>query len=99
SQHATGADWRCDACAAMPASSSKVSMSSTVGGEIPSAAAKRVHHSVTSAGTSLMLRRIAEMAPIDHLMWVVPDLDTGIDELDRRTGERATLGGAHAGLG
>jgi hypothetical protein len=39
------------------------------------------------------------MAPIDHLMWVVPDLDTGIDELDRRTGERATLGGAHAGLG
>ncbi len=39
------------------------------------------------------------MAPIDHLMWVVPDLGAGIDELERRTGERATLGGAHAGLG
>jgi hypothetical protein len=39
------------------------------------------------------------MAPIDHLMWVVPDLGDGIDELHRRTGERATPGGAHAGLG
>ena len=39
------------------------------------------------------------MAPIDHLMWVVPHLGAGIDELERRTGERATLGGAHAGLG
>ena len=39
------------------------------------------------------------MAPIDHLMWVVPDLGDGVDELDRRTGERATPGGAHAGLG
>ena len=39
------------------------------------------------------------MAPIDHLMWVVPDLRAGIDELERRTGERATFGGAHAGLG
>jgi hypothetical protein len=45
------------------------------------------------------LSRIAAMAPIDHLMWVVPDLGAGIDELEHRTGERAKPGGAHTGLG
>ena len=39
------------------------------------------------------------MATIDHLMWVVPDLGAGIDELERRAGVRATLGGSHPSMG
>ena len=39
------------------------------------------------------------MAPIDHLMWVVPDLAAGIDDLQARTGVRAALGGSHPSMG
>jgi hypothetical protein len=39
------------------------------------------------------------MTTIDHLMWVVPDLGSGIDDLERRTGFRAALGGSHPSLG
>ncbi len=39
------------------------------------------------------------MAPIDHLMWVVPDLASGIDDLHARTGVRAALGGSHPSMG
>ena len=39
------------------------------------------------------------MATIDHLMWVVPDLGAGVDELERRAGARATLGGSHPSMG
>jgi Glyoxalase-like domain len=39
------------------------------------------------------------MAPIDHLMWVVPDLAAGIDDLHARTGVRAALGGSHPSMG
>ena len=39
------------------------------------------------------------MTVIDHLMWVVPDLDAGIDLLERRTGVLAILGGSHPSMG
>jgi hypothetical protein len=39
------------------------------------------------------------MATIDHLMWVVPDLAAGIDDLEARTGVRATPGGSHPSMG
>jgi hypothetical protein len=39
------------------------------------------------------------MATLDHLMWVVPDLRKGIDELERRSGARAIPGGAHPSMG
>lgn len=38
-------------------------------------------------------------ARLDHLLWAVPDLDQGIDEMARRTGVRACLGGRHPGVG
>ena len=39
------------------------------------------------------------MPTIDHLMWVVPDLDAGVDELERRAGARSTRGGSHPSMG
>jgi hypothetical protein len=39
------------------------------------------------------------MTTIDHLMWVVPHLTAGIDDLEARTGARATLGGSHPSMG
>lgn len=36
---------------------------------------------------------------IDHLMWIVPDLDQGVAELERLSGFTARAGGAHAGRG
>ena len=39
------------------------------------------------------------MAAIDHLMWAVPDLAAGVDQLESLTGVRAASGGAHPGMG
>lgn len=36
---------------------------------------------------------------VDHLVYAVPDLDAGIEQLHRRLGVRAVLGGRHLGLG
>lgn len=36
---------------------------------------------------------------IDHLVYAVPDLRAGIEQLNRRLGVRAQLGGRHIGLG
>ena len=36
---------------------------------------------------------------VDHLVYATPDLNRGIDELDRLLGVRATPGGQHLGLG
>lgn len=36
---------------------------------------------------------------LDHLLWAVPDLAQGIDEMARQTGVRACLGGRHPGVG
>jgi len=36
---------------------------------------------------------------LDHLIWAVPDLDLGVQEMERRTGVRATYGGRHPGVG
>ncbi len=36
---------------------------------------------------------------LDHFMWVVPDLASGMDEIERLTGVRPIPGGAHEGLG
>lgn len=38
-------------------------------------------------------------ANIDHIVYAVPDLETGIDELETRLGVRPTPGGQHPGLG
>jgi hypothetical protein len=40
-----------------------------------------------------MLRRV------DHLVYAVPDLDTGVADLERRLGVRASPGGQHPGRG
>lgn len=39
------------------------------------------------------------MAAIDHLVQFVPDLDAGIDAVERRDGVRPTFGGRHEGRG
>lgn len=36
---------------------------------------------------------------IDHLMWGAPDLESGIEEIERLLDVRAMVGGAHPGLG
>ncbi len=38
-------------------------------------------------------------AEFDHLIWSVPDLAAGIDDLERRLGVRAAIGGRHAKWG
>lgn len=42
---------------------------------------------------------IAVPASFDHLIWSVPDLAAGIDDLERRLGVRAAIGGRHAKWG
>jgi Glyoxalase-like domain len=39
------------------------------------------------------------LARVDHLVYATPDLNRGIDELERLTGIRATPGGQHPGVG
>ena len=36
---------------------------------------------------------------LDHLVWAVPELTAGVDEMARRTGVTATAGGRHPGIG
>ena len=39
-------------------------------------------------------------APVlDHLVYAVPDLDTAVDDLEKRLGVRAAAGGSHPGRG
>jgi hypothetical protein len=38
-------------------------------------------------------------APLDHLVYAVPDLAAAVDEFEARTGIRPVAGGSHAGLG
>jgi hypothetical protein len=39
------------------------------------------------------------VAAIDHLMWAVPNLAAGVDQLESLTGVRAAAGGTHPGMG
>jgi hypothetical protein len=39
------------------------------------------------------------MRTIDHLVYATPDLDRAVDEIERRTGVRASPGGQHPGRG
>ncbi|WP_170984257.1 VOC family protein [Rhodoligotrophos defluvii] len=39
------------------------------------------------------------MNKLDHLLWGSPSLDAGIDEFERLTGVRLSLGGRHEGFG
>ena len=39
------------------------------------------------------------LARIDHLVYATPDLDPGIEEIERALGVRATPGGQHPGRG
>ena len=39
------------------------------------------------------------LSNVDHLVYATPDLDRGIDEIERLTGVRATSGGPHPGRG
>ena len=83
----------------MLASSSSVSISSA-GGRRDSERRRRTRAPIDHLGRDIgHVHRIAEMAPIDHLMWVVPDLRAGIDDLHARTGVRAALGGSHPSMG
>lgn len=36
---------------------------------------------------------------LDHLVYAVPDLEAGVEDLERRTGVRAVAGGSHPGRG
>ena len=40
-----------------------------------------------------------EAPAFDHVMYVAPELDAAIDDLEARTGVRAAHGGEHAGMG
>jgi hypothetical protein len=39
------------------------------------------------------------LAQVDHLVYATPDMNAGIDTLERLLGVRATVGGQHPGLG
>ncbi|NNE11335.1 MAG: VOC family protein [Ilumatobacter sp.] len=39
------------------------------------------------------------MPAIDHLVYVVPDVDAGVEQIEAATGVRAAAGGAHEGRG
>jgi len=39
------------------------------------------------------------LSKVDHLVYAVPDLQTGIDQIDKLFGVRATPGGQHPGVG
>jgi hypothetical protein len=39
------------------------------------------------------------LAQVDHLVYATPDMNVGIDTLERLLGVRATAGGQHPGLG
>ena len=39
------------------------------------------------------------IAELDHLVWAVPELESGIAELEERLGARALPGGRHPGIG
>lgn len=41
----------------------------------------------------------AQQAALDHLVFATPDLQLGIDTIERRLGVKATPGGQHPGLG
>src|SRR6187401_170907 len=43
--------------------------------------------------------RSSLLARIDHLVYATPDLNLGIETIDRLLGVRATAGGQHPGLG
>jgi hypothetical protein len=53
-----------------------------------------------SAGDRAASRRtVPLLARIDHLVYATPDLDRGIQEIERALGVRATPGGQHLGRG
>jgi hypothetical protein len=39
------------------------------------------------------------LSVVDHLVYAAPDLDEGIDAVEKLTGVRATAGGSHPGMG
>ena len=43
--------------------------------------------------------KIDALPAVDHLVWVVPELARGMDEIERRLGVRPAIGGRHADLG
>src|SRR5262245_22151210 len=42
---------------------------------------------------------MTNMKRLDHLLYATPDLEASIDELERRFGVRAAIGGSHPGRG
>jgi probable HAF family extracellular repeat protein len=51
-------------------------------------------------GFVLHAKRVDEIAPlVDHLVYATPDLDRGVDEIEKLLGVRATFGGKHPGRG
>ncbi|MGA0173252.1 MAG: VOC family protein [Phycisphaerales bacterium] len=52
-----------------------------------------------SIGDSVQQRHDRPPNAFDHLIWSVPELEVGIDDLERRLGVRAAIGGRHAKWG
>jgi hypothetical protein len=69
--------------------------------------ARKVLAAFVIAGLVLATSSIAEvpvssdplLARVDHLVYATPDLNRGIDEVERLLGIRASAGGQHLGLG
>ena len=51
-----------------------------------------IGHAQQPSATSLLMR-------IDHLVYATPDLNLGIDAIEKLLGVKATPGGQHPGLG
>jgi hypothetical protein len=70
---------------------------------VPALALAWVACAATPHGTASSPRKVVPMAAdlpqIDHVLLGIGDLQTGIAELERRTGVRAVFGGAHPGRG
>jgi hypothetical protein len=52
-----------------------------------------------SASCAQSKASVALLARVDHLLYATPDLNLGIDTIEKLTGVRATPGGQHPGLG
>lgn len=54
---------------------------------------------MSSGSTKLQDKSVSLLSRVDHLVYATPDLDRGVEEIEKLLGVRATPGGQHPGRG
>lgn len=54
---------------------------------------------MSSGSTNIQNNSVALLSRVDHLVYATPDLDRGVEEIEKLLGVRATPGGQHPGRG